>query len=65
MQDMSHDLIYLHHTMITLDRANIVRILLHIRLFRHQFTIQIKIFRSHKYFAGSAGAQVVKGLSNG
>lgn len=41
MQDISHDLIYLHHTMITLHRANIVRILLHIRLFRHQFTIQI------------------------
>ena len=40
---------------------NFVRIFFNIRLFRQQFTIQTKIYRSHEYFVASARAPIVEG----
>ena len=36
-------------------------IFFHMRLFRQEFTIQTKIYRSHEYFVASARAPIVKG----
>ena len=41
MQDLSDDLMRLHRKTVALDRATVMRLLFHMRLFRQQFTIQI------------------------
>ena len=51
----------LHRKTVALDRATVVRLLFHLRLFRQQFTIQISIFRSHDYLVASDRAPIVKG----
>ena len=51
----------LHRKTVALDRATVVRLLFHMRLFRQQFTIQIYIFRSHDYLVASDRAPIVKG----
>lgn len=60
-----------HGTMVALDSANFLSTLFHmtyekvtVTLFRQQFTIQIKIFWSHKYFVVSARAPIVEALKS-